>query len=243
MAEFQTRPYGATAGLAIDAGLRAHMNSVYGLMSVAMVVTGGVAWSVGTTNLITLFRNPETFHLNILGWIVAILPFIMVMTFGAVIGRLSVAAAQLFFYAFAAAMGLSLSFIFIAYTGTSIASTFLSTAIAFAGLSLYGYTTKRDLSAFSGFLMMGLFGIIGASIINIFMQSNALQFAISVIGVLIFAGFTAYDTQAIKGNYVANARAGNEEWMAKSAISGALQLYMDFINLFTFLLQFMGDRR
>jgi FtsH-binding integral membrane protein len=243
MADFQTQSIGARAGLAIDAGLREHMNKVYGLMSVAMVVTGGVAWAVGTSSLITLFRNPETFHLNLLGWIVAIIPFVMVMAFGSLLPRMSVAAAQLFFYVYAAAMGLSLSFIFLAYTGASIATTFLSTAIAFGGLSLYGSTTKRDLSVIGGFLMMGVFGLLGAMILNIFIGSSALQFAISVIGVLIFAGLTAYDTQSIKGNYVANARAGNEDWMAKSAIMGALQLYLDFINMFTFLLQFMGDRR
>ena len=244
MAEFQTRTYGTTAGLAIDEGLRAHMTKVYGTMSVGMLVTGAVSWAVGTTPaLLQAFINPVTFHLNMLGWIVTFLPVIMVMAFGALLPRLSVGAAQLFFYVYAAAMGLSLSFIFAVYTGTSIATTFLSTAAAFAGLSLYGYTTKRDLSGMGSFLMMGLVGILVAMVVNIFLASSALQFAISVIGVLLFAGLTVYDTQAIKGDYVANASAGNEEWMGKAAIMGALKLYLDFINMFTFLLQFMGDRR
>lgn len=244
MADFQTRTYGASAGLAIDAGLRAHMNKVYGTMSVGMLLTGAVSWAVGTSpSLLMAFVNPANGHLNILGWVVTFLPLIMVFAFSALLPRMSVGAAQLFFYAYAAAMGLSLSFLFAVYTGASIATTFLSTAIAFAGLSLYGYTTKRNLSAMGGFFTMGLFGLMGAMILNFFLQSSGLSFAISVIGVLIFAGLTAYDTQAIKGNYIANARAGNEEWMQKSAIMGALQLYLDFINMFTFLLQFMGDRR
>jgi hypothetical protein len=140
-------------------------------------------------------------------------------------------------------MGLSLSSIFLVFTGTSIAQTFLVTAIAFAGLSLYGYTTKRDLSAFGSFLMMGLIGIIVASIVNIFLASSALAFAISVIGVLIFAGLTAWDTQNIKNTYVQHAAMGDREWLGKAAVMGALQLYLDFINLFMFLLQFMGNNR
>ena len=160
----------------------------------------------------------------------------------ALINRLSVAAAQLFFYAYAAMMGLSLAFIFAVYTQTSIAQTFLVTAIAFAGLSLYGYVTKRDLSAFGTFLMMGLIGLIVASIVNIFLASSALAFAISVIGVLIFAGLTAWDTQSIKNDYIAHAQMGDSDWLGKSAIMGALRLYLDFINLFMFLLQFMGNR-
>ena len=177
------------------------------------------------------------------GWVVTFLPIVMVFAFGALLPRLSVAAAQLFFYVYAAAMGLSLSFLFAVYTGASIGTTFLSTSAAFAGLSLYGYTTKRNLSGMGSFLMMGVVGILVAMVANIFIGSSALQFAISVIGVLIFAGLTVYDTQAIKGEYVENARAGNEEWMGKAAIMGALRLYLDFINMFTFLLQFMGDRR
>lgn len=244
MADFQTRTYGASAGLAIDEGLKAHMNKVYGTMSVGMLVTAGVAWAVGTSPslLMTMF-SPETGKMNALGWIVTFAPVAMVFLFSAMLPRLSAAAAQLFFYVYAAAMGLSLSFIFAVFTGASIATTFLSTAAAFAGLSIYGYTTKRNLSAMGSFLMMGVIGIFIASLINIFLASPGLHFAISAVGVLVFAGLTAYDTQSIKGIYLQNARSGNEEWMAKAAIMGALQLYLDFINMFMFLLQFMGARR
>ena len=244
MADFQTIRAGTSARTAqIDEGLRAHMNKVYGTMSVGMLVTAGVAWGVGSNDaLLSVFRDPITLSPNILGWIAMFLPLIMVFAFGAMINRLSAAGAQTFFYVFAAAMGLSISWIFAAFTGISIAQTFLVTAIAFAGLSLYGYTTKRDLSGLGTFLMMGLIGIIVASIVNIFIASSALHFAISVIGVLIFAGLTAYDTQRIKTEYVQHAHAMDEEWLAKSAIMGALSLYLDFINLFMFLLQFMGSR-
>ncbi len=139
-------------------------------------------------------------------------------------------------------MGISLAYIFVIFTGVSIAQTFLVTAIAFAGLSLYGYTTKRDLGPMGAFLIMGLIGIIVASIVNIFIGSSMIHFAISVIGVLIFAGLTAYDTQKIKTDYIAHAHAMDSEWLAKSAIMGALSLYLDFINLFMFLLQFLGNR-
>ncbi len=239
MAEYDTiRTAGVGARTAqIDAGLRAHMNKVYGLMSVAMLLTGGVAWAVGTneTMLQAIFATP-------LKWVVMFLPLIMVFAFGALINKLSAAAAQLFFYVYAAAMGLSISFIFAVYTGTSIAQTFLVTAIAFAGLSLYGYTTKKDLSGMGTFLMMGLIGLIVASIVNIFLASSALAFAVSVIGVLIFAGLTAYDTQNIKNIYIQHAAMNDQEWLGKSAIMGALTLYLDFINMFMFLLQFLGNR-
>jgi FtsH-binding integral membrane protein len=237
MAEYQTiRTVGAQTAV-IDQGLRAHMNKVYGLMSVGMLLTAGVAWSVGTSPAMVaaIFGTP-------LKWLVMFAPLVMVFAFGALINRLSVAAAQLFFYVYAAVMGLSLSFIFAAYTQTSIAQTFLVTSIAFAGLSLYGYTTKRDLSGMGTFLMMGLIGLIVASIVNIFLASSALAFAISVIGVLIFAGLTAYDTQSIKNEYIEHAQHGDADWLGKSAIMGALRLYMDFINMFMFLLQFLGNR-
>ncbi|MGP3698763.1 Bax inhibitor-1/YccA family protein [Rhodobacter sp. NSM] len=245
MAEYQTvRSVGAGARAArIDEGLRAHMNKVYGLMSVGMLLTGGVAWAFGTSEqLFSLLRDPVTMSPNILGWIVMFAPLIMVFAFGAVLNRLSQAAAQLFFYAYAAVMGLSLSWIFVAFTGVSIAQTFLITAIAFASLSLFGYTTKKDLSGFGTFLIMGVVGLIVAMIVNIFLASSALAFAISVIGVLIFAGLTAYDTQNIKNTYLQHAHTGDAEWLGKAAIMGALQLYLDFINLFMFLLQFMGNR-
>lgn len=240
MADYQTtRPVSSAAGAtSIDAGLRTHMTKVYGLMSVAMLITAGTAWAVGTnaTLLSAIYTTP-------LRWVVMFLPLVMVFAFSAMLNRMSVAAAQLFFYVYAAAMGLSLAFIFAIYTGTSITTTFLTTSAAFAGLSLYGYTTKRDLSAMGAFFMMGLIGLIVASVINIFLHSTGLAFAISVIGILIFAGLTAWDTQAIKNDYVQHARSGDAEWLGKSAIMGALRLYLDFINLFMFMLQFMGDRR
>lgn len=239
MADYQsTQTVGAgTQSSAIDMGLRTHMNKVYGLMSVGMALTAAVAWGVGTNAAMTaaIFGTP-------LKWLVMFAPMLMVFAFGALIGRMSVSAAQLFFYAYSAMMGLSLSFIFAVYTGTSIAQTFLVTSIAFAGLSLYGYTTKKDLSGFGTFLMMGLIGLVVASIVNIFLASSALAFAISVIGVLIFAGLTAYDTQSIKNDYIAHAQHGDADWLGKSAIMGALRLYMDFINMFMFLLQFLGNR-
>ncbi len=244
MADYQTiRTAGVgTRTAQIDTGLRAHMNKVYGLMSVGMLLTGAVAWAVGTSDaLMQVFRTAEG-SITILGLVVMFAPLIMFFAFGAVINRLSVAGAQLFFYAYAAVMGLSLAWIFQAFTGVSIAQTFLITAIAFAGLSLYGYTTKKDLSGFGTFLMMGVIGLVVAMIVNIFLASSALMFAISVIGVLIFAGLTAYDTQNIKNTYLQHAQAGDSEWLGKAAIMGALQLYLDFINLFMFLLQFMGNR-
>ncbi|MCU0829224.1 MAG: Bax inhibitor-1/YccA family protein [Tabrizicola sp.] len=244
MAQYDTiRSVGVGARAQIDEGLRAHMNKVYGLMSVAMLVTAGVAWSVGTSDaLLSIFRDPLTLRPNILGWVVMFAPLAMVFAFGALINRLSAAAAQVFFYTFAAVMGLSLAWIFKVFTGVSIAQTFLITSIAFAGLSLYGYVTKRDLSGMGTFLMMGLIGLLVAMIVNIFLASSALAFAISVIGLLIFAGLTAYDTQRIKNDYIAHAQAMDSEWLAKSAIMGALNLYLDFINMFMFLLQFLGNR-
>jgi FtsH-binding integral membrane protein len=227
----------------IDEGLRAHMNKVYGTMSVGLLVTAGVAWAIGSSDaLLAIFRDPVTLSPNILGWIAMFLPLIMVFAFGAAINRLSAAGAQLFFYAFAAAMGLSMSWIFKAFTDLSIAQTFLVTSISFAGLSLWGYTTKKDISGWGSFLIMGVIGILVASIVNIFLGSPAIMFAISVLGVLIFAGLTAYDTQRIKTDYLQHAQMMDSEWLGKSAIMGALNLYLDFINLFMFLLQFLGNR-
>ncbi|MBZ0129510.1 MAG: Bax inhibitor-1/YccA family protein [Rhodobacteraceae bacterium] len=245
MAEFETirRTSAGVRTAEIDAGLRAHMNKVYGTMSVGLLVTAGVAWAVGSSDaLLSIFRDPMTLQPNILGWIAMFLPLGMVFLFGGMINRISAAGAQLFFYVFAAAMGLSISWIFAAFTGISIAQTFLVTSISFAGLSLWGYTTKKDISGWGSFLIMGVIGLIVASIVNIFLGSPAIMFAISILGVLIFAGLTAYDTQKIKTSYIQHAQAMDQEWLAKSAIMGALNLYLDFINLFMFLLQFMGNR-
>ncbi len=245
MADYQTvrTQAGARPAAVIDEGLRAHMSKVYGTMSVGMLVTAGVSWAVGTSPmLLSIFRDPATLQPNILGWIAMFAPLIMVFAFGAMINRLSAAGAQTFFYVFAAVMGLSIAWIFAAFTGLSIAQTFLVTAIAFAGLSLWGYTTKKDISGWGAFLIMGVIGLIVASIVNIFLGSPAIAFAVSVIGLLIFAALTAYDTQRIKTEYVAHASAMDQEWLDKSAIMGALSLYINFINMFMFLLQFLGNR-
>jgi len=245
MAEYKTARIATTGArtAVIDEGLRAYMSKIYGTMSVGLLVTALVAWAVGTNDaLLAILRDPMTLRPNILGWIVMFAPLIMVFTMGAMINRLSAAGAQLFFYTFAAVMGLSISWIFAVFTGISIAQTFLVTAISFAGLSLWGYTTKKDISAWGSFLIMGVIGLIVASIINIFLGSPAIHFAISVLGVLIFAGLTAYDTQKLKVMYLQHVQHGDREWIGKAAIMGALNLYLDFVNMFMFLLQFLGNR-
>ncbi|MEL7099580.1 MAG: Bax inhibitor-1/YccA family protein [Pseudomonadota bacterium] len=244
MAELNTiRTSAGARAAAIDEGLRAHMNKVYGTMSVGMLITFAVAWAIGSNDqLLSIFRDPITLSPNILGWIAMFLPLGMVFGFGAVMRRASAAGARLFFFVFAAAMGLSLAYVFAAFTGLSIAQTFLVTSIAFAALSLYGYTTKRDISGWGSFLIMGVIGLIVAMIINIFLGSPAIMFAISVLGVLIFAGLTAYDTQNIKNEYIAHAAHGDAEWIEKSGIHGALSMYLNFINMFQFLLMFLGQQ-
>ena len=246
MAEYNTiRTTGVAGARAaqVDEGLRAHMNKVYATMSIGMLLTFAVAWAVGTSpQLLAVFRDPATLQPNILGWIVMFAPLGMVFLFGAAINKLSAAGAQTFFYVFASVMGLSLSWIFVAFTGMSIAQVFLVTSIAFAGLSLWGYTTKKDISGWGSFLIMGVIGLVVASIVNIFLGSPAIMFAISALGVLIFAGLTAYDTQNIKNTYLQHAAHGDQEWMAKSGIMGALSLYLNFINIFMMLLQLFGNR-
>lgn len=243
----------------IDAGLRAHMNSIYGLMGVAMVVTGVVAWVFGQ-DLLAYFQAAragvqpetmivpagvlETLFFTPLRWVVIFAPLAMVFFLGFRIHKMEPATAQAVFWVYAGMVGLSLSTIFVAYTGVSIAQTFFVTAIAFLGLSLYGYTTKRDLSGMGSFLIMGVIGLLVAMVLNMFIASSALQFAISVIGVLIFAGLTAYDTQRLKTEYVQISQAGGGQRMLRSsAILGALSLYINFLNMFVFLLQFMGAAR
>ncbi len=244
MADYTTiRATTAAQATRIDEGLRAHMNKVYGTMSVGMLVTFAVAWAVGTSPaLLSVFRDPATLQPNILGWIVMFAPLIFVFVLGGAVNRVSAAALQTMFYVFSALMGLSMAWIFAAFTGVSIAQTFLATSIAFAAMSLYGYTTKRDLGPLGAFLMIGVIGLLVVMIINLFVQSSGLAFAISSIGVLIFAGLTAYDTQRIKTEYVAHAAHGDTEWLGKSAILGALNLYLNFINIFMFLLSFLGNR-
>ena len=239
----QTATVGSRAA-AIDEGLRAYMNKVYGLMAVGMLITGLAAWAIAGLSVTPqgqLTQLGQAIYLSPLKWVIMFAPLLVVFAFGAALNRLSVAGATLVFYGFATLMGLSISSIFLVYTSVSIIQTFFVTAIAFASLSIYGYVTKRDLSGFGTFLMMGLIGLIVAMIVNIFLQSSAMQFVISVIGVLIFAGLTAYDTQQIKNTYLQLA-GSDQDFLGKSAIMGALKLYLDFLNLFMFLLQFLGNR-
>lgn len=225
---------GTTIGTATDAGLRRHMLSIYNYMASGVLLSGIVALLVSSSEAgQQAMRSP-------LWLIFAIAPlgFVFAMSFG--LNKMKTSTLQLLYWAFATVMGLSLSTIFVRYTGTSIATTFFATAGAFAGLSLVGYTTKKDLSGFGSFLIMGVIGILIAGLLNLFIQSSALQLAISVLGVLIFAGLTAYDTQRLKQEYQYLA---GTEFAGKAVVMGALSLYLDFINMFTFLLQLLGDRR
>jgi len=242
MADLRNYQSRAQTGEMIDQGLRSYMLKVYNLMALGLAITGvaaylGFNFAVQDNQLtqfgVLLFQSP-------LRWVVILAPLAAVFFLSFRINRMSVAAAQTTFWVYAALVGLSLSSIFLVYTQSSITQTFFVTAASFGALSLYGYTTKRDLSAMGSFLIMGLFGLIIASIVNIFLGSSALQFAISVIGVLIFAGLTAYDTQRIKELYY---EADGAEVMGRKAIMGALTLYLDFINLFMMLIRLMGDRR
>ena len=225
------------AGARFDAGLRKYMLSVYNYMASGVLLTGVVALLTYTSGFVTAFFTPT--GPSLLGYIVMFSPlaFVLALSFG--LNRMSTFAVQATFWAFAAIMGLSMSTIFITFTGASIAQVFFATAAAFAGLSLWGYTTKKDLSGMGTFLIMGLIGLIVASVINIFLQSGAMQFVISIIGVLIFAGLTAYDTQKIKNMYF---QVAGSDFAGKAVVMGALSLYLDFINMFMFLLQFMGNR-
>ena len=260
MAEYETirsASVGARASAAIDAGLKAHMNKVYGTMSVGMVLTALAAWAIAGLAVTTdpsgatvalregqyLTGLGELIYTTPLRWVIMFAPLaFLLFGWGALMRRGSAATAQFGFFAFSAFMGLSMSSIFLVFTGFSIVQTFLVTAIAFAGLSLFGYTTKRNLSGMGTFLMMGVIGLLVAMIVNIFLQSPAMMFAISSIGVLIFAGLTAFYTQDIKNTYVAMASHGDQEWLDKAAIDGALSLYISFLNMFQFLLMFMGQQ-
>ena len=223
-----------------DAGRRSYILNVYNNMASGVLRTGHVALRFAPYARDVLINQAGT-GMSGLGWIVTFSPlvFVMIMSFG--MNRLQTSTLQLLFWAFATVMGLSMSTVFLAFTGMSIAQTFFAVAAAFLGLSLFGYTTKRDLSGMGSFLIMGVVGIFVAMLINIVLQSPAMMLAISAIGVLLFAGLTAYDTQKIKSLYFVVA--GNGEAMAKTAVIGALNLYIDFINMFLFLLRFMGDRR
>ena len=226
--------YGPGTAAEVDAGLRQYMVRVYSYMAAGLAISGLVAYLAVSTG----------FYQQIAGtpliWIVMLAPLGMVLLLGFGINRMSIGAAFLAFWAFAALMGLSLAGIFLVFTGASIARVFFISAATFAAMSLYGYTTGSDLSRFGAFLFMGLIGIVIASLVNIFVGSNALQFAISVIGVIVFTGLTAYDTQRIKQVYLAS---DPDDMATKKAILGALTLYLDFINLFIMLPQLTGQRR
>jgi len=216
-----------------DAGLRAHMLSIYNMMASGVLLTGIVAMLAASSGITaSLVGSP-------LMWLVILSPLAIVfaMSFGA--NKFSKGTLYIMFWSFATLMGLSLSTIFLVYTGASIAATFFATSAAFAGLSLYGYTTKKDLSGWGSFLLMGLIGIIVAMLLNIFFQSSVMSLVINILGVLIFAGLTAYDTQRLKTDYQ---YLRGTEFVGKAVILGALSLYLDFINMFQFLLSFMGSR-
>jgi FtsH-binding integral membrane protein len=237
----------ARTGAVVDEGLRSYMLGVYNYMAGGVALTGLLAYVVSTMAVaervggqLALTPFGEALYTTPLKWVVMLAPLAFVLYLSVRVHRMSVGAAQASFWLFAAVMGVSLSSIFLVFTGQSITQVFFVTAAAFAGLSIYGYTTRSDLSPWGSFLIMGVIGIIIAALVNLFLQSSALQFAISVIGVLVFAGLTAYDTQRIKEIYF-EVR-GNAELVAKSAIMGALSLYLDFINMFTALLSLFGDR-
>ena len=237
----------ATTAAVLDAGLRAYMLRVYNWMTSGLLLTGVVAYAIANTDLINAFYpvvmepvpHRQAGALALIS-VFAPLAFVLVLSMG--VNRLSRSAAQALYWAFCAAMGASLTNIFLIYTGDSIVRVFFITAATFAAISIYGYTTKTDLSRFGSFLMMGLFGIIIAGLVNMFLASSALQFAISIIGVLVFTGLTAYDTQRIKATYVQYAYAEGPEGAAKRSVYDALSLYLNFINLFMLLLQLLGNR-
>lgn len=226
-------PAGARAA-EIDVGLRAYMQKVFGLMAGGTAVTGLVAYFGATSGIyMQIAQTP-------LIWVLVLSPLVFAFVFGMKINSMRASTAQALFWVFSALMGLSLSYVFLRYTDTSIARTFFISAATFAGMALYGYTTKRDLTGIGSFLIMGVLGLFVAMLVNMFVQSSALHWAISVIGVLVFTGLTAYDAQKIKEMYFAGDGA---EVGTKKAVLGALNLYLDFINLFLFMLQFLGDRR
>ena len=228
----------------IDVGLREYMLRIYNYMASGLALTGIIAYvSANTPAILNLLytTSPQGFlQPTMFAWIAMLSPlgFVLALSFG--INRMKPSTAQAVFWGFSAVMGLSLAHIFLVYTGASIARVFFITSGTFAGMSLYGYTTKRDLTGMRSFLMMGLIGIIIASIVNMFLQSTAMHFVISVIGVLVFVGLTAYDTQKIKNMY---SEVDSSDTATKKAIMGALTLYLDFINLFLMLLRLFGERR
>ena len=252
-------PFGRAAGrtdaAAVDAGLRAYMLRIYNYMSIGLAITGlaalGVYMAAATTDpagaaakIGNAFLTPFGYAIFVspLKWLFILAPLGMVMVISAGIDRLKPATAQMLFWVFSALMGISLSSIFLVYTHTSIVRVFFITAATFGALSLYGYTTKRDMTGIGSFLFMGLIGIIIASLVNLFLASSMLQFIVSVIGVLVFAGLTAWDTQRLKNDYIYGYASQGGDVAERAAITGALSLYLNFINLFTLLLQLLGQR-
>ena len=244
MAEYdnRVRSVGATGAVAIDEGLRAYMLRVYNYMLMGLALTGATAWIALNTPLGALFfsQTAQGFSLSPLGWIALFAPLGLVFFLSFRIQHMSFGTAQMVFWAYAGINGIALAPIVFLYTAASVAQVFFVTAATFGAMSLWGYTTKRDLTGFGSFLFMGLIGILIASVVNMFLQSGTMSLVISVIGVLVFTGLTAYDTQRIKEEY----DVGLDGSVAgKNAIMGALRLYLDFINLFLMLLRLMGDRR
>ena len=237
---------GRAGTVEIDQGLRAYMLGVYNYMTIGLGITGLAALATNmlatTTNAagkIALTPLGQTLYQSPLKWVVMLAPLAFVMFISFRIEKMSASSARTMFFAFAAVMGLSLSTMLLVFTGTSVVRAFFITAATFGGLSLYGYTTKRDLSAMGSFLVMGVIGLVIASLVNLVMQSSALQFGLSVLSILIFAGLTAYDTQSIKAMYYAG---DSHEIATKKSVNGALMLYLDFINIFQSLLSLTGTR-
>jgi len=235
MSNYRSSFASAASGVSYDAGLRDYMLKIYNFMAIALVISGAVAFFVSSSPALmsAIFGTP-------LAWVAMLAPLGFVIFFGYKLNAISSSTAKTYLWIYAGLMGLSLSSIFMLYTGTSIARTFFISSATFGAMSLYGYTTKKDLTGMGSFLMMGLIGLIIASLVNIFLKSSALDFALSAIGVLIFIGLTAYDTQRLKQAYY---HSSDEEITSKIAVMGALNLYMDFINLFLMMLRFFGDRK
>src|SRR6201986_2342697 len=252
-------PFGRVAGRAdaatVDAGLPAYMLRIYNYMSIGLAITGLAALGVymaAVTNDpsatayhfrdISLTSFGYAMYFSPLKYLFMLAPLAMVFALSAGINRLAPSTAQMMFWVFSALMGVSLSSIFLVYTHTSIVRGFFITAASFGALSLYGYTTRRDMSGMGSFLLMGLFGLIIASLVNLFIASSMLQFVVSVVGVLVFAGLTAWDTQRLKNDYIYGYASAGGDVAERAAITGALSLYLNFINLFTLLLQLLGQR-
>lgn len=222
------------AGVTPDDGIRLYLRQVYNYMSGGLALTGGIAYYAAASGLFARIAGTPLF------WVVLFAPLALVLFLSFRIERMSIGVAQLSFWAYAGLVGLSLAGVFLAYTGESIARVFFITAGTFAAMSVYGYTTRRDLARIGSFLFMGLIGIIVASLVNMFLKSSALQLTVSVIGVLVFVGLTAYDTQRIKAMYI---KGEDSATAGKKAVLGALALYLDFLNLFVMLMQLIGGRR